>query len=315
MVQTRSMAFRPATVKNHLTMFRAFLTFCLFFGFEIIDPSPQTICLYTQFLVRSFSSPQSITNYVAAISLLNKFMGTQATHISSFEVQLMLRAIKLTIRHIPNQRLPITPTILKKLCILCDTLGNIGLILKTVYLFAFYSFIRQSNLAPQSDKNFDPSRHTARGDIIFHNPGIIMIIKWSKTLQTGQTALIPIPSIKNYLHCPVKTFRRMCTNIPAPNSAPLFIFPGGPPHISITIPYLQKTLAKMLKAICIQPLNYSLHSFRRGGASSTYHAGVGYTEIQRHGTWASDAFWNYITTDTTKSILPKALANYVLKKS
>ena len=37
----------------------------------------------------------------------------------------------------------------------------------SVYLLAFFSFLRLSNLVPHAKHGFDPSRHLARGDIIF----------------------------------------------------------------------------------------------------------------------------------------------------
>ncbi len=39
-----------------------------------------------------------------------------------------------------------------------------------------------------------------------------------------------------------------------------------------------------------------LHCLRRSGATAAYTAGVD-THIKRRGTWSSDAFWQYITTN------------------
>ena len=49
-------------------------------------------------------------------------------------------------------------------------------------------------MVPHSFKNFDGSRHLARGDIIFSHDMAIILVKWSKTLQArDKIARIHIP--------------------------------------------------------------------------------------------------------------------------
>ena len=63
-----------------------------------------------------------------------------------------------------------------------------------LYLLAFFSFLRLSNLVPHTLKSFDVSRHLARGDVIFSHDMAIIIVKWSKTLQyRDRVARIHIP--------------------------------------------------------------------------------------------------------------------------
>lgn len=307
MIQRRSQAFRPSTNKNHITMFRAYLSFCCHFNLRDMDPTPETVCLYAQFLTRTMQSPQTIQNYMSSISLLHKKAGMHTTAPSSFEVQMMIRAVKITVRHIPKSMLPITPDILYKICDICDQQGPIGLVLKTAFLISFFSFIRQSNLAPHSADKFDHTRHTARADVFRHPPGLVILLKWTKTMQSGQTSLIPIPAIKGHSHCPLMSYKKMCRVVPAPPDSPLLLLPG-PHRTPVTISILQSALKVMIKALGHDPQQYSLHSLRRGGATASYHSGVDYATIQRHGTWTSDTFWRYITTDTINSTLPRKLA-------
>ena len=51
-------------------------------------------------------------------------------------------------------------------------------------LLAFLSFLRLSNMVPHTFKNFDVSRHLARGDIIFSHDMAIILVKCSKTTQS-----------------------------------------------------------------------------------------------------------------------------------
>ena len=82
----------------------------------------------------------------------------------------MLRALPLTMRHTPLQRLPIDPRLLAAICRVCDNLSAMGIVLKLAFLVAFFGFLRQSNLAPPSPRTFDPSRHTTRGDVTVQAP-------------------------------------------------------------------------------------------------------------------------------------------------
>ena len=63
----------------------------------------------------------------------------------------------------------------------------------------------------------------------------------------------------------------------------------------------------MLKGLGADPALYSLHSLQRGRATTAFRAGVSALDIKRHGNWASDAFWGYITAPVVASS-PVALA-------
>ena len=70
---------------------------------------------------------------------------------------------------------------LENIIAMCDMLLN-AVVFKAVYLVAFCSFLRVSNLLPHSIKSFDPTRLLAIGDLFFSQDGVTILIKWSKTL-------------------------------------------------------------------------------------------------------------------------------------
>jgi hypothetical protein len=45
----------------------------------------------------------------------------------------------------------------------------------------------------------------------------------------------------------------------------------------------------MLTSLNLDSSNYSLHSFRAGGATDLFKVGVPYPKIQKYGRWKSDA--------------------------
>jgi hypothetical protein len=53
--------------------------------------------------------------------------------------------------------------------------------------------LRQSNLAPKTAAAFDIRRNTCRGDVICHPPGLVILLKWTKTLQKGSANPHPNP--------------------------------------------------------------------------------------------------------------------------
>ena len=221
----------------------------------------------------------------------------------------MLRALPLTMRHFPAQKLPVTPEILDSICNICDQLGDLGTVLKVAFTLSYYGFLRQSNIAPPSPAAFDPSRHTTRADVTQQPPGLVVRLKWSKTHQApGVPALIAIPSLPGHRTDPLAAFMRMLHVIPTRYPAdPLLLLPSRCP---VTSRYLQRALRCILTALGFPAHGYSLHSMRRGGATTAVRAGADFLDVKRHGLWQSDAFWEYIANrEISDSPVATALCN------
>ncbi len=307
----KASAFRPGTLRNHQAMFRMYIGFCIRYNLQDINPSTATICMYAQYLSRSFASARSIRNYVSGVRLLHKFLGIQAPALYSFELDLVLRSLDINLVHVPNQRLPITEEILSQICRACQCLGKVGIVLRCGFLFGFYGMLRQSNLAPPHPSEFNSQRHTCRGDVIIHPPGLILIIKWGKCNQKREKPLlVPLPEIPGHHLCPKRAYTEMVHAVPnADANSPLLQMPLS------RIPFSTRTLATCFSEIITHlgysTSAYSLHSLRRGGATAAFSAGVDHVHIKRHGGWASDAFWTYISTPASRSPIPQALARQV----
>ena len=173
------------------------------------------------------------------------------------------------------------------ICYLCDSIRNT----RRVYKFAFLL-------------------------VILHPPGLIVVLKWTKKQQTGASnQAIPLPAIPKDPLCPVAAFKAMLLVSPtmSPNDS-LLLLPGVSRNI-VTVGKLKTVFRALIKLMGHQPSAYSLHSLRRTGATLAYEAGVDYLGIKRHGTWRSGAFWEYITTRSTKnSKVASGLANIVKGK-
>ena len=158
---------------------------------------------------------------------------------------------------------------------------------------------------------FDTSRHTCRGDVASKEPELVVTLRWTKTLQDcSALAKIPINAIPRHHIEPVACFHNMLALVPTKHTQdPLLTLPGG---TIITSVYLGTTLHFILTSLGQPTQLYSLHSLHRGGATASFQTRAEYISIKCHGTWASDSFWEYITTrDVADSPVAKALAIHV----
>ena len=79
----------------------------------------------------------------------------------------------------------------------------------------------------------------------------------------------------------------MCSSTLVRPEDPLFLLPNKE---CIWYSHFQTKLKHLIKKIGLKPDNLSSHSFRRGGASYAFKAGVPADLIQLHGDWRSDAY-------------------------
>ncbi len=156
---------------------------------------------------------------------LYKTLNHPTDTLDSFEVSLMLRSLKVTMTHIRRSHDTVTVYIVNKLIQHYTPLGQKGIILKTAILFIFWGLLRINNLAHATLTSFDPRRHTCRGDILLQYPGIVIILKWSKTCQDHKSVnLIPIPRIPGHPMCHVQAYITMTEQYKTKhNNTPLLI--------------------------------------------------------------------------------------------
>ena len=307
-------AFRPGTLSNHQTQIRTYLRFCIRYGLKDLEPTAHTLALYIEHLAQKFKSPQSVKNYLSAVTLIHKHLGLQCSATQSYQVTLMLRAISATMRHVPHPKSPISLPILFQLCQLCQPLGLWGLVLQCAILFSFFAFLRQSNLAPKDSTHFNSTRHPTRGDVHRSPVGLALAVKWTKTLQSSMSPVyIPLPSIPGSPLCPVRAYNAMVTRVPTPSpQAPLFLMPSQSGRLTVvSISQLRSSFNHLISQLHLPPKNFSLHSLRRGGATLAFQSGVPLDLIKSHGTWTSDSVWSYIKPPPHASALPQALVRAV----
>ena len=148
---------------------------------------------------------------------------------------------------------------------------------------AYFGFLRISNVAPHSYRDFDPSRHLTLKKLMS------LSIKWSKTNQfMAKVQVITLPRLKYSILCPVKALKAaMAMYNPSPND-PLFqIFSAGRWTVLIDS-CIRKILSRLNVNLGFHSNKCIFHTFRLSGATLAYRSNVSLQSIKKHGSWASD---------------------------
>ncbi len=139
-------------------------------------------------------------------------------------------------------------------------------------------------------------------------PGIHVLLKWSKTLQTSKSfKTVPLAAIQNSYLCPVATYISMLVRYPVHRNSPLFSCINKSGSLYVITQYSLRThLHQIMVKLGLNPNTHTFHTFRRSGASFAFQNKVPIQDIQSHGTWSSDAVWTYIQPSLVDTAVPKA---------
>ena len=153
--------------------------------------------------------------------LLHVWFGHSVTFQDVFTIKLVTRGLRI-LGDAREQKLPITPGILRRICPLLSADVNSGY--WAAILIGFYTFLRKSNLVPKSARGYNSSKQLSRSDFFVRPWGLVICVCWSKTIQFKQRRLL-IPVVRlppgNPL-CPAQAYEHHMRCHPAPSSSPAF---------------------------------------------------------------------------------------------
>ena len=290
-------AFTSATAKAYESAFRLFLAFTVFMAWDIHKVNVEFLLIYLEFLVFNAATPGQVANHLSALkakfalhSLSTQIFDHQK--VSYFVKSLKLNApLTVTLHKIID--IPLLMNIVKQ----CDKF-HMGQVFKAVYLLAFFSFLRISNLVPHSKALFCPLKQLTAEDIFFREKSALILVKWSKTLQfNNKVKLLHIPFLNNLL-CPVSAIKNLLAITPASKNSPLFKIKHQSQWVPLTDNQIRQNLKAILKNLNLPTSYITFHSFRRSGATFAFNNHVPLQAIKNHGTWTSDTVWRYITDST-----------------
>ncbi len=135
-----------------------------------------------------------------------------------------------------------------------------------------------------------------KADVKEDNHGLTLRLKWSKTMQMAMQPKF-IPMCQDKVIDPVHALKCVQRITAGTGSSPLFLLPSG---VSMTLSRLRSVFKELLTEVGLSTQDYSLHSLRRGGCTTSYHLGAKSVDVQRHGLWATQIFWSYVSSGPPK---------------
>ena len=290
---------RPGTRKNWNSCQLVFLQFCLFYKVDWESPGLDDIGAFLELLVQSGKALGTIKNYISAIKAFyfEKLQGRVTPMFDTPGWSAMVKGLNNTVRPTEDSRTAVSWEQLELLVALCSE--DLALLpLKVGLIFGFLGYMRLSNLAPQTAGEFDPTRHTSWNDIVVLKEGVIIKIKWSKTLQSVKgTTPVPLPALRGSVVCPKSAWNEYVAALPeVPHAAstPLLLSTVTPRGKIITAPKLRAMFNRVVAAAGLCGEGLTPHSLRRGGATASFLSGVPVSHIKAHGTWRSSAVEGYL---------------------
>ncbi len=218
----------------------------------------------------------------------------------NFKLKYTMQGIRRHIGDITVRKQPITPELLIIILERLDMSTSFDSSVWAVALTMFYGLLRRSNVLVSSDMAFDPHKHLRRRDITYHQWGIMVHIRWSKTNQyQSRTFDIPLPRLKQHRLCPVQAiFHAAKLSALANNDGPAFVYLKDGHTQVLTSNLFIGRIRQCLQAGGVDPSEIASHSFRRGCATFCYAIGLPPDAIKLLGDWRSNCYQNYLSNDT-----------------
>ena len=189
---------------------------------QIHKLSPLILLAFLEFLIENNLSHSNIANHISAIKACCTLYHLPFAPFQDPRIKYYLKAIAL---HKPFKikfKKVVDIQTLQLIIRSCD-FTYMGQIYKALYLVAFFSFLRVSNLLPHSTQSFSPIQQLAQGDLIFAPPGVNIIIKWTKTLQNrDKVKILKLPSLGSNPLCPVRALKNVLLLVPKGPNLPVF---------------------------------------------------------------------------------------------
>ena len=175
------------TLRAYQSDFRDFSTFCAKNGFSSMPTQPKIIALYITHLSKS-SKFSTLKRRIASISVLHKLKG----HYLDTKHPIIMENLHGIKRTLGSRQKAKKPILINDLKLIIKAIDEDKIRDKALILIGFSGGFRRSELV---NIHYD--------DIEFVTEGVKILIKRSKTDQTGEGSVKAIPYFDNQEFCPV----------------------------------------------------------------------------------------------------------------
>jgi hypothetical protein len=213
----------------------------------------------------------------------------------NYELNMIKRGISHQLGSPPEQKLPITVDIMRKLSGVYDFSSSCDIAFWAALVLGFFGLLRKSSLLLRS-ASAKPDSCLVRGDVInLSVDSFVLLVRNSKTIQFGQRVLqIPYVACVDANLCPVRALLTHLTTSRLPADSSLFAFvSAGRRYVLLQSEFVAKLRAG-ISILGLNPMSYSGHSLRRGGCTLGFAAGLSVVDLKLRGDWKSAAFERYL---------------------
>ena len=179
------------TLRAYQSDFKDFSAFCTKNGFSSIPTQPKIIALYITHLSKN-SKFSTLKRRIASISVIHKLKG----HYLDTKHPIIMENLHGIKRTLGSRQKAKKPILIKDLKLIINAIDKEKIRDKALILIGFAGGFRRSELV-----NIDYE------DIEFVNEGVKILIKRSKTDQSGEGAIKAIPYFDNQEFCPVTSLK------------------------------------------------------------------------------------------------------------
>jgi len=238
------------TLRAYQSDFKDFSAFCIKNGFSAIPTQPKIIALYITHLSKS-SKFSTLKRRIASISVIHKLKG----HYLDTKHPIIMENLHGIKRTLGSRQKAKKPILINDLKLIIKAIDKEKIRDKALILIGFAGGFRRSELV-----------NIYYDDVEFVNEGVKILIKRSKTDQSGEGIVKAIPYFDNKEFCPVTTLKNYI------NEKFLNISEGKVFEIS------DKSVALIIKKYAekagLDSSKYAGHSLRSGFATTAAEFGA-----------------------------------------
>lgn len=165
-----------STNKTITTEINSYLVFCRYYRITPVPISSNVICRYATTLALTHAYV-SVKRYIGALGHLHKVRNLEWTILQDYNIYRVLQGIKRVKGGASFSKLHITPHILELMFSKLDMNSSLHRAFWAACLLGFYSFFCKSNLVPENDNKFNPSKHLRENDISYAGDDIIVTVR------------------------------------------------------------------------------------------------------------------------------------------
>ena len=237
------------TLKAYQSDFKDFTIFCTKNGFSSMPTQPKIIALYITNLSKS-SKFSTLKRRIASISVIHKLKG----HYLDTKHPVIMENLHGIKRRLGSRQKAKKPILINDLKLIIKVIHEDKIRDKALILIGFAGGFRRSELV-----------NIEKEDVEFVDEGVKILIKRSKTDQSGEGIIKAIPYFENKEFCPVIALRKLIEDEIGNENGKIF-------NLS------DKSVALIIKRYAqkagLDPSKYAGHSLRSGFATTAAEFGA-----------------------------------------